>query len=209
MDKMIKIDNELVKCKGDEVRSHPFKSLNPLTKGKTMKIVDNGKIESDGKMSPQHLTKHLLISKKAQEEMFGFILIVVLLVVIGLILLFFMQPKPMEPERSAVISNLLYSMLSYSVNETPVKDVIEECYGGGQFEGEDACIYLEDLFGDMLNVSLRKGSLVVGKQLNAYSFVLEGKFNITKGELEGDRISSFIPIKVNSESRDVSLSFYY
>ena len=181
-----------------------------VVQGEKMKIVDNGKMESDGKMSPQHLTKHLLTpNKRAQEEMFGFILIVVLLVVIGLILLFFMQPKPVEPERSAVISNLLYSMLSYSVNETPVKDIIEECYSEGQFGGEDACVYLEDLFGNMLNVSLRKGSLVVGKQLNAYSLVLEGKFNVTKGDLEGDRISSYIPIKVNSETRDVSLSFYY
>ena len=209
MEKMIKTDKGIIKHEGGEARSHFSKSLNPLTKGEEKKIVDNGKIESDGKMSPQHLTKHLLISKKAQEEMFGFILIVVLLVVIGLILLFFMQPKPMEPERSAVISNLLYSMLSYSVNETPVKDIIEECYSEGQFGGEDACVYLEDLFGNMLNVSLRKGSLVVGKQLNAYSLVLEGKFNVTKGDLEGDRISSYIPIKVNSESRDVSLSFYY
>ena len=187
MEKMVRINNEPAKCKENEAMSHFFKSLNPLTKS----------------------TKHLLLNKRAQEEMFGFILIVVLLVVIGLILLFFMQPKPVEPERSAVISNLLYSMLSYSADETPVKDVIEECYNGEEFRGEDSCVYLENLFEDMLETALQKGSLVVGKQLNAYSFVLEDKFNVTKGELEGDRISSYIPLKVNSETRDVSLSFYY
>jgi len=203
---MKRMEDKLSKKKNNEEMIE--KSQIPLT-NKGYEAVKFERRNEKGSHLPKTLTHLTLTNKNAQEEMFGFILIVVLLVVIGLILLFFTRPQAAEPERSAVVSNLLYTMLSYSSDGTPVREIIEECYAGREFMGEDACSYLEGLFGKMLDVSLRKGALVVGNQLNGYSFMLEGKINITQGTQEGNRIGSLIPIKVDSESKDAILSFYY
>jgi len=145
-------------------------------------------------------------SKKAQEEVFGFVIIIVMLVIIGLIFLFFYKPQKqdLELEKNAKtkISNLLYSINSYDSGGVSFQKMVEECNLG------ERCNALSDTLSDMLDSALEKGSLTVGKQIRGYSFDITDTINLTKGNLTGNMIGSSVPV---SSSGDLiaRLNFYY
>jgi len=145
-------------------------------------------------------------NKKAQEEVFGFVIIVVMLAIIGLIFLFFYKPQnqnlELEKNAKTKISNLLYSIVSYDSQGVSFKKMTEECNMGS------GCDLLSATLSEMLDKSLEKGSLTVGKQIRGYSFDITDTINMTKGNLTGNMIGSSVPV---SSSGDLiaRLSFYY
>lgn len=157
-------------------------------------------------------------NKKAQEEMVGFVLILVVIVVIGLALLFFLKPQPGEIKKDSLVSNLLYSMLSYtsSCHDKEVRDVIIMCSKDENCNGEKACDYLQGLLGDMLDETT-KGEFEVGKQTRGYLLNISTAEDMTTGEilliergnLTGDMAGSFVPIHTITESISVRLRLYY
>lgn len=129
--------------------------------------------------------------KKAQEEMFGFMLIVAVVMIIGFVLLFLIKPKEAKPE-NAQIDNMIYSMFSYTVGDKSVRELTEKCYDNDQ----EACKSAKDVISNIIEVTLKESSLVVGQQLYGYSLNITN-CNIpliTEGNLSGNMFGSYTPI---------------
>jgi len=140
--------------------------------------------------------------KKAQEEMFGFVLIVIIVMVIGLVFLFLMKPKEAEL-KNFQIDNMIYSMLSYTAGDKNVRELIEKCYDNDQ----EACDSAKKALKDILEIVLEKSSLVVGQQLYGYSVnITNCDILITKGNLTGNMFGSYTPV-----TKDIFVisNFYY
>lgn len=97
------------------------------------------------------------ISKKAQHEIVGFVIIVVIVSVVGLILLSFNIGREAPKQTSAEISHFLQSSMyhtsSCAINYIPqykdIEDLIKLCYNGQRcLDGKDAC--------DVLNSTLKE-----------------------------------------------------
>lgn len=138
--------------------------------------------------------------KKAQEEMFGFILVVVIITIIGLGFLLLINPKQIENKNSQ-LDNLLYSVVSYNYGDANMKALLEECSGNSI-----GCDKAKKTLQEIMSKALDKGSLSVGKQLQGYNLSVTNMPDITEGNLTGNKIGSFIPI---SETTIVKLEFYY
>jgi len=145
-------------------------------------------------------------NKKAQEEIFGFVIIIVMLVIIGLIFLFFYKPQKQDTEleknAKTKISNLLYSIVAYDSEGVSFQKMVEECNLG------EGCNVLSDTLSEMLDKTLEKGSLTVGKQIRGYSFDITDTMNMTEGNLTGNMIGSSVPVS-SSGNLIARLNFYY
>ncbi len=122
-----------------------------------------------------------MISKKAQHEIVGFVLIVLLVSVVGVIFLAITLGNP-EPERqnSVEVSNLLeasmYHTTTCAVNYIPqyrdVQDLVKECYkdqSGNRREcldGSSVCDKLEEDLKAIISGSLDVGEGNVNRGYN-------------------------------------------
>jgi len=104
--------------------------------------------------------KNLLKSKRAQHEMVGFILIVVIVVIIGLILLvFYINQKPVRSLSSNVNNflqaSMLYTTSCYSgIEPLSLKELIKSCYRSEICSGENsksACDVLNSTFSELIH----------------------------------------------------------
>lgn len=143
--------------------------------------------------------------KRAQEEIFGFMILIVMIVIIGLIFLTFYKPKQAEQEQyvQTKIDNLLYSIVYYNQAGQSVKSLAEECYYNV------GCDLLRSQLKDMLNVALEKSSMAVGKQIKGYSLeITETEISLSEGQLEGNKISS-VAVVSTKQDLEATLSIYY
>ena len=137
------------------------------------------------------LIKKRMINRKAQEEMFGFVLVILLITIMIVAFLFVAskgQDKPIARENLRV-SNLLNSMM-YFTSECEDKDLSEliiSC-GNQEFGCDDyggVCEYAETLSREIIKEFL-KGD---------YSFTVKKEFddetiiNVDKGICPGNRIA--------------------
>jgi len=151
-------------------------------------------------------------TRKSQEEMVGFVIVLVLIVVSGLLVLLLQKPKQTD-SRNDQISNLLYSMASYSseYQDKPLGEVIEECDLCNEKTCE-ACKIAEKEIAEIMSVSQKQGGFVVGKQIKGYIFNASGYKQLIiqepDGELKGNKIGSFVVIQ---SGKDIiaTLHFYY
>jgi len=157
----------------------------------------------------------MIKAKKAQEEIFGFVIIVAIIILIGVVMLFFIKPAPVEQKKEAQIENLLSSMLATTSScEKPLKEVIAMCYRNEQCLSAGACDIARKEFSEMLDAALEQGALAVGKQLKGYML------NVTidsatllqplkKGSSAGNMLGSVVYIPVAGTEIAINLRFYY
>lgn len=159
-------------------------------------------------------------SKKAQEEIVGFVLVMVLIAVVALVFLGLqLRQKPAASE-SKQVANLLDAMLKYTTEcsvslpqyET-LRDLIKSCYEQAKCSnGMQACQYLQDTADKMLLAALADVEAerpVKSYQLNAsYSttqFVFGKKpqadiLVVSKGKCTGSSLAykEFLPIEAGN-----------
>lgn len=147
--------------------------------------------------------------KKAQEEMFGFIIIVVLIVVAGLMFLLLQKPQQAELKNNQ-ISNLLYSLISYSSSyeNKPLGEAIEECDLCD--EECEVCDIVQEELEDIMEIAQKEGGFVVGNQINGYILNSSGykEIVVQDGELTGNKIGNFVVIQSGLDII-VKLDIYY
>src|SRR3989344_2198748 len=95
----------------------------------------------------------MIMNKKAQEEIVGFVIVVVIVAVVFLILLgIFLRSDINDSVESREVYQFLESLMEYTSecrigeNYLDFEDLIQECYEGGNCNGRDSC--------EMLNSSL-------------------------------------------------------
>lgn len=109
-----------------------------------------------------------MMSKKAQEEIVGFVAIVLVVVVIGLLFLSF-SLQPSVPQKSTEISSFLDSAMQYTTdcaigyqpNYLSLKDLIADCYaqaGAQCLNGKEVCSYLNQTIAGILDASYPIGT---------------------------------------------------
>ncbi len=156
--------------------------------------------------------KSLIKNKRAQEEIFGFLLIVALIIVAGT--LFLLLKKPSQPElKNDQVSNLLYAMVAYtsSYDNKQMYEVIEECHDCVE-EVCESCETAKRELEDILEVSLKESGSVIGKQLKGYSLNASNSrqlFSIESGETAGNMVGSPVIIHTSTDDVIMSLKFYY
>ncbi len=157
--------------------------------------------EKNIKQKDKKRRARMIKSKKAQEEIFGFVLVVVVVTIIGLFFIFVMKPKQ-EEKKNLQIDNLLYATLSYSVGEKSIKDIVEDCSSGDSVACDNAEKEIKNL--------IDKAIIVLGKQVKGYELVAEGtavrvEWGIKTARHEGTEM----PVALGMTTTSIKLSFYY
>ena len=155
-------------------------------------------------------------SKKAQEEMIGFVLIIVLVAVIVLVFLGISLRQKSEVRESKEIGNFLYSSLLTSTDCKPrateiydFKDLIKACYNSEICIEGDSCEILEKTSKELIS----KGFDLSGKgKYNYYNFTIYNENVILNLVQKGNYTSSMasrIPIYVSGENIYIELKLGY
>ncbi|HDI02996.1 MAG TPA: hypothetical protein ENF67_00415 [Candidatus Pacearchaeota archaeon] len=165
--------------------------------------------------------------KKAQEEMFGFVLIVVLVIIIGLVFLAFSLKKsrPSILQKSAQIDDLLNTMM-VSVTKCmiedenlSIKELIRKCHENENCDdGNRSCDVLKEEINETLILALGNSTEIRNKPIHGYSFSikvngtspLEG-IKIEAGILKGNSFTSSLalPLGVNKPNAEIKLKCWY
>ncbi|MFH1456342.1 MAG: hypothetical protein ABIF40_05335 [archaeon] len=115
------------------------------------------------------------MKKRAQMEIFGFLVIVILLVVVGVIYLkFAMTPSEdvlSEARTNIEVSNFLSSIMAYTpCPGNSLEDAVKNCENNGQTCGQDACNLLEN---ELLSALNAYNSAVWGGKYDGYTLNIE------------------------------------
>lgn len=130
-----------------------------------------------------------LTSRKAQEEIVGFVVIVLLVVVIGVIFLVLSLDNPASIEKSKDISRLLDSVMEYSsecthdnynVNYRNVRDLLKSCYseaGKKCSDGKEVCSVLNETLKGIFD-----DSLGIGEESKKKGYLFRAEFSLNATE---------------------------
>ncbi|MFH1249280.1 MAG: hypothetical protein V1660_03950 [archaeon] len=133
------------------------------------------------------------MTRKAQEEILGFVLIILVVGIISLVFLGLALQKPPKTNQDKQVENLVNSMLAYTTNcalyvpqyET-VSDLIKSCYAKDYCsDGRDTCTELKSVMASMIQTSI--GSLTVDRPVKSY------EFNISYSEKQSGGMTSRKP----------------
>ena len=144
-------------------------------------------------------------SKKAQEEIIGFMVIVVMVIVIGLLFMLFLKPKASAAQESQQVSNLLISISHVtSTCDKEIRDVVIMCSKGENCKDENACDYLNKELSSLIDKALTKGGL---GNVISYSLIINGtSININQGNKTSTMSGAIAPI---TSDLKMDLKFYY
>jgi len=139
-------------------------------------------------------------NKKAQQEIFGFVIIILLVIVIGVIILAFSLQRSMRKPTFAQdikVSDFMNAIMRYttSCNNKKLSDVIVMCSNGENCGGPSnlgACDYIGAELQKILNASFP--ALEYG-YLNGYNFTA-GSVNIENGAHTGNVAVGFYIIPI-------------
>lgn len=160
-------------------------------------------------------------NKKAQEEVFGFVIIVLIVIIIGLVFFAFSLRKAevIEPKQ-AELDDLLQAMLSYTTDckvggqEKNIRELIRECHNSPTAKcanNQNACEVLNSQLDKILEQFLEQNianSYVHGYELNISN--ARQVAYITGGQLKGNYMGSSVPIPtLTGQDVIVKLRFYY
>lgn len=160
------------------------------------------------------------MSKKAQEEAVGFVIIVVIVLVIGLIFFTFalQKGKTIEVEKAEVY-DFLQVMSSYttdcSINSMNlnVRELIKECHNNPTKNCEDqtnACTKLETTAKNILQELIGKGTEIANERIHGYALNITNARElvyIEEGSLNGNYFVSSLPGV--GEDITIKLKCYY
>ncbi|MCL6500471.1 MAG: hypothetical protein K6T16_00345 [Candidatus Pacearchaeota archaeon] len=159
-------------------------------------------------------------NKKAQEEVFGFVIIVLIVMIIGLVFFAFSLRKAeiIEPKQYE-LDDLLQAMLSYTTDcaiggsEKSIRELARECHNSPTRKCDNnliACDVLNEELDSMLEKFLEQNiarAYVHGYELNISNS--RQVSYITGGELTGNYIGSSRPIPtLPDQDIKVNLRFY-
>jgi len=144
-------------------------------------------------------------SKKAQEEIMGFIIIVVLIVIIGLFFIFMLKPKTQEAGQSMQVFNLLSGIKHLdSKCDKEIQEVVIMCRNDETCADESACSYLEHELAAIINTAIEKAGL---GNIISYNLDIEGtSISIKSGNATVNSIAAISPI---SQDTSMKLRFFY
>ena len=158
--------------------------------------------------------------KKAQEEVFGFVIIVLIVMIIGLVFFAFSLRRPSEiiEPKQAELDDLLQAMLSYTTNceisnsNQSIRELIRECNNNPSrvCNNQQVCEYLETELTNMLEEFL--GQNMANSYVHAYTLNIttQEPINIANGELKGNFFGSSISIpNLGGQDITIKLRFYY
>ncbi len=166
-------------------------------------------------------------NKKAQEEVFGFVIIVLIVMIIGIVFFAFSLRRSSEiiEPKSNELNDLLQAMLSYTTNckmnaeDLSIRQLLRECNNYPTRQCENQEIYMCDLVEDEFKLMLKEflGTESELAQASVHGYVLnitnpEQLIAIENGQFEGNYFLSSIPIpslSASSEDIIVELTFYY
>jgi hypothetical protein len=155
------------------------------------------------------------MSKKAQEEMVGFVIIVVLIIIIGVVFLGFSlrQTTQSVQHQESVMQDTMYAMLAYSSCGTDMRELVKDCYvqPNRECDGTMVCEHVEEVFSDILDATLGEdlaNSYIHGYRLNMSVSALELIY-LEKGNFTGNYFGALIPIQVSGQDIDFNLRYYY
>ncbi|PIU76044.1 hypothetical protein COS75_01140 [Candidatus Pacearchaeota archaeon CG06_land_8_20_14_3_00_35_12] len=157
-----------------------------------------------------------LRTRKAQEEMTGFIVIILLIAVILIgAMIFFVRPKQQVTElKSVEATQLLSSILGYTASDCSnkdIKDVIRDCNSGKSCGQQNACIFLNSTVPAIMNASI--GQVSKEKAIHGWKFTAldiaanQTILNLSKGSLNGSMIGASYIIAM--PDINVELRLYY
>jgi len=154
-------------------------------------------------------------SKKAQQEMIGFVVIILLIVIVGIIFLSFSlhRSKRSIAYEYQEVNDLLYAMMQYTTNcnYKKMQEVIRDCINGEKCKDKDACKYVREELENIFNKTI--GKSVTYGWFNGYHFYDESKnLNISGGLLEGNVVVAhyYIPPTIGKpEQINVTLLLYF
>jgi len=159
--------------------------------------------------------KQIAKSKRSQEEMVGFVLIIVLVAVIVLVFLAISLRKPAEMQEDKDVKSFLQASLLYTTGCQPrqgevynFKDLMLACYNNQNcISGDDACSVLNKTASDMIENSFK-----LGGKYTAYEFAVyiggEDSFYLSKGNLSGSKVGSFIALP-GEQNITINMRLFY
>lgn len=168
----------------------------------------------------------MLREKKAQEEMFGFVLIVVLVIIIGLVFLAFSLKKsrPSILQKSAQIDDLLNTMMVSVTkcrieNENlSIKELIRKCHENENCDDGNSCEILKKEINETLILALGNSTEIRNKPIHGYSFSIEvngtshlENIKIEAGISKGNSFTSSLtlPLGINKPNAEIKLKCWY
>jgi hypothetical protein len=159
-------------------------------------------------------------TKKAQEEMVGFVIIVLIIIIVGIIFLgFSIRQNKSQTQKQQEITDLTWAILSYTTNcsvneQKDVWGLIKTCdTNPSQLcdNGLTTCSSLNSTLRDILKNLIGTNANLVNRSIHAYSFNIAGhkptsNIKITQGNTSGSFFDyyTFIPTDIN-----LSMRFYY
>ncbi len=160
----------------------------------------------------------MILTKRAQEEIIGFVLIIILVAVIALVFLVISLRKPAEINSNVEVKNFLHSSMLYTTscyksNEVvyDFQDLIKACYENKKcLNEEDSC--------DILNstaVKLIDNAFSIGEEnkYKAYIFKIQQEnssfFYLSKGNMTYNRngYETYIPYSEGNLYVSMELSY--
>jgi len=158
----------------------------------------------------------MMLTRKAQQEIFGFVIIIVMVLVIGVIFFGLVLQRSMnKPEFKEYqqVNDFLFSVMHYttSCKNKPISGVFQLCVDDKSCDQQtEACDFLKEKLSDILNKTMGDETNIIGKPIHGYHLVSEGeKINITAGWLNGSVVSGSYLVPLSSGSIGLTLYFYY
>lgn len=160
-------------------------------------------------------------NKKAQEEVFGFVIIVMIVIIIGVVFFAFALRRPTEniEPKSSQLDDLLQATLSYTTNctindKSDIRYLIRTCQTNPLKDCEttdNVCTFLKNELDEILKEFL--GQNLANNYVHGYSLNISGPgkpIEIEKGNQTGNYFGSSIPLPTaQGEDILVKLRFYY
>lgn len=155
--------------------------------------------------------------RKGQQEIFGFAIIVMLILVIAVIFFgFALQRAINKPvyQQHQKVNNLLFVMMKYTTTcrNLELSRVIELCMRDETCSDDvEACDYLAELCGEILNTTLGNETQLVRRAVHGYWFrIADGAvLNISAGNLSGNIAVGYYVVPLTEGSVTAELWIYY
>lgn len=170
-----------------------------------------------------------MVNKRAQEEMFGFVIIVVLVIIIGVILFVFsLKEKPLDTtQKQAMADDFNHVLLSYTTDckgtdnaRMNIKKLIEECKIRPSYKcnglDEGYCNYLNktltNITKNLLGNETIGDKFIKGYELRVYPLqenitISRGNTTLTGGSYTSNKASGLM-VK-NGEELYLKVTYYY
>jgi hypothetical protein len=157
-------------------------------------------------------------TKKAQNEIVGFVLIVLLVMIIGLVFFIIMVRKPVTQDTSIEVENLLNALtkqttgcaIVFEPDYDNLGDLIKSCYERQDCAnlGMGSCEYLEKEMQTSLDNIFRTQGNIQGYELKIVEIGLEGEIlgelmNFSSGDFKGREMSG--EEILSNQGRDISV----